>query len=143
MEIVQREQKPVENMVTRAKAYNKEFDNIPEHYKTFQPAPGMVLVKLRLNEEMQSLATGRRIENTDKFETASLCYYSHGNHMNGYGVIVAGNNVGSEVMVRPNAFFFGVEGVGFVLSDQYVFETPKHTEKGYFLIPANFILGTY
>lgn len=144
-----KENNPVKNpMLTlntlseAAKEYNEDFDNVKEEYKNFKPAPGIVLVRLLMNEEVQTLNTGRMVEGLNTPETMAMCYYSFNPHKNGFGRIIAGNNAGANVMVRYDSFFFQSE-IGFIVSGQFEFVTPKHKDKGYFLIPEKFIIGEY
>ena len=139
------EQKPTLTLTSlseSAKQYNADFDNIPEHYSLFKPAPGLVLVRLLLNENVQNINTGRMVEGLNTPESVAMCYYSFEPHKNGFGRIVAGNNTGTDVMVKYDAFFFQSE-IGFIASGQFEFITPKHTDKGYFLISEKLIIGAY
>ena len=133
----------IKSVVEKAREYNESINEVPEHYKTFVPQRGLTLVKLSLNDNLRMLATGNIDKNTGKPETETGCYFAQGEAMDGYGIIISGDNAGKNVLVTPESFFAQIPQVGFIMSPQFKFETPKHKEFGYFLIPDRFIKGTW
>lgn len=135
---------PVMNYVEMATAYNEKFFDIPENYKTFKPSRGYSLVKLRKSEVLTSeLKEINQETGHPSFEPQT--WWGNGDARKGWGMIIASENYdfGTAIITTPAVFYTQVQGVGFIKSPQFVFETPVHSEDGYFLIPNNMIEGSY
>lgn len=126
-------------LIEQSKEYNEKFLEIPEHYKTFVPAPNMMLVRLKLSEQPKFEVL--RFENETNAPMGTLInWYGNGDSRRGHGVVVAGSlEFGTKIIVSPAAFY----AQNWLVSTEHVFETPEHTLPGFFLMPKNFILGTY
>ena len=136
IEILKKEES---SLLERAKKYNEEFMDIPDNYKSFVPAPNMMLVRLKLAEQPKFDITSFEQE-TNAPRGTLMNWYAMGDSLRGHGVVVAGSlPFGTKVTVSPATFY----GQNWIISKEHVFETPEHTLPGFFLMPKNFILGTY
>jgi hypothetical protein len=127
------------NLMQQAKEYNDTYLDIPEIYKTFEPSPSMILVRLKLSPHPNYEVIGFEKE-TNAAKGQLMNYWANEEHRKGYGVVVAGSlPFGTNVIVSPAAFY----QQNFLISEENSFTSPIHKLPGFFLINKNLILGTY
>lgn len=127
------------NLMELAKEYNDSYLDIPEIYKTFEPSPTMILVRLMLSEHPNYELVEIEKE-TGAGKGQLMNYWANGEHRKGYGVVVAGSlPFGTNVIVSPMAFY----QQNFLISEEHVFSSPIHKLMGFFLLPKSYILGSY
>ncbi len=127
------------SLMELSKEYNDSYLDIPEIYKTFEPSPSMMLVRLKFSEHPNYEIIEIEKE-TGAGKGQLMNYWANGEHRKGFGIVVAGSlPFGTNVIVSPMAFY----QQNFLISDEYVFMSPIHKLTGFFLLPKSYILGTY